>query len=122
MNDDLEIFNLYLEAAHGEPQMTEDKHGTKRWWLHNVLHREDGPAVETSNGKSWFRNGKLHREDGPAVEQYSGELFWALNGLIYSTAQHWAEAVLAKQGKLNDAADVDAFLKPLLKKDVEEAL
>lgn len=34
---------------------------------HNDLHREDGPAIEYTNGdKEWYLNGKLHREDGPA--------------------------------------------------------
>ena len=33
-----------------------------------ILHREDGPAYETTDGyKAWHINGKLHREDGPAM-------------------------------------------------------
>ena len=44
------------------------------------LHREDGPAVEYSNGdKFWYLNGKLHREDGPAREWYNGNKEWWLN-------------------------------------------
>lgn len=32
-------------------------------------HREDGPAMEYSNGgKFYFKNGKRHRLDGPARE------------------------------------------------------
>jgi len=46
-----------------------------------ILHREDGPAFEGSNGsKEWRINGKLHREDGPAVEWWDGSKSWALNG------------------------------------------
>ncbi len=38
----------------------------------NLLHREDGPAVEYSNGeKEWYFNGLLHRVDGPALEYYT---------------------------------------------------
>ena len=47
-----------------------------------ILHREDGPAVEWSNGsKEWYINGKLHREDGPAMESSSGfHDSWYING------------------------------------------
>lgn len=35
-----------------------DSHGNKSWWKDDVLHREDGPAVEWVNGhKSWWLNG-----------------------------------------------------------------
>jgi hypothetical protein len=55
--------------------------GTKRWYLNENLHREDGPAVEYENGdKEWYLNGKLHREDGPAVEWTGGRKEWYLNG------------------------------------------
>ena len=37
--------------------------GTKKWYLNNKLHREDGPAVEYTNGdKVWYLNGKLYSE------------------------------------------------------------
>ena len=46
-----------------------DNYGTKWHYLNEKFHREDGPAVEWSNGnKSWYINGELHREDGPAIE------------------------------------------------------
>jgi hypothetical protein len=45
-----------------------------------ILHREDGPAIEGSNGsKEWWIDGKLHREDGPAFERY-GSKSWYING------------------------------------------
>ena len=63
-----------------KPVMTIDEHGTKRWYINGKLHREDGPAVEWTDGeKQWFINGKFHREDGPAVE-YSGTKQWYKNG------------------------------------------
>ena len=38
--------------------------------LNGKLHREDGPAIEDSDGdKYWYLNDKLHREDGPAIER-----------------------------------------------------
>ena len=37
-----------------------DSSGSKFWRLNGKLHREDGPAVELSNGdKSWYINGKF---------------------------------------------------------------
>jgi len=49
-----------------------------------IFHREDGPAVEYSDGtKYWFINGKLHREDGPAIEQYNGTNEWYINGKLH---------------------------------------
>jgi hypothetical protein len=54
---------------------------TKHWRLNGKLHREDGPAIEHSNGdKYWYLNGKRHREDGPAIEYADGTKYWYLNG------------------------------------------
>lgn len=59
----------------------ERSNGDKYWFINGKLHREDGPAKEWSNGnKYWFINGKCHREDGPAVEYSDGEKCWYLNG------------------------------------------
>ena len=64
-----------------QPQCEVNEYGTKSWFLHGKLHREDGPAIEwTSGNKSWFLHGKLHREDGPAVEGASGNKEWCLHG------------------------------------------
>ena len=44
------------------------------------LHREDGPAVEWSNGtKEWWIDDKRHREDGPAIEYADGAKSWYIN-------------------------------------------
>jgi hypothetical protein len=41
-----------------EPKLEIDMWGNKRWYLHNKLHRVDGPAVEYADGhKSWWLNG-----------------------------------------------------------------
>jgi hypothetical protein len=46
-----------------------DKDGSKRYYLNDQLHREDGPAIERVDGtKAWYQNGVLHRLDGPAYE------------------------------------------------------
>ena len=55
--------------------------GDKHWWLNGKCHREDGPAIEWTNGdKYWYQHGLLHRVDGPAVEYASGNKEWCLYG------------------------------------------
>ena len=55
--------------------------GYKEWWLNSKLHRENGPAIEWPDGtKLWYKYNKLHREDGPAVEYSDGDKEWWLNG------------------------------------------
>jgi hypothetical protein len=62
-------------------KVTVDEYGSTRWYNENgEYHREDGPAVEYSDGyKFWFINDKVHREDGPAVEYVDGSKSWYLN-------------------------------------------
>jgi len=58
-----------------------DKRGDK-WWYNSKgeFHREDGPAVEYSDGsKTWWINGLRHREDGPAVDWLYYKA-WYING------------------------------------------
>ena len=55
-------------------------------------HREDGPAIECTNGyKAWYLNGWRHREDGPAVEEVDGAKFWYLNGQLLTEAEFLAK-------------------------------
>ena len=55
--------------------------GEKHWLIDDKFHRVDGPASEFASGtKYWYKNGLLHREDGPAREFYSGQKEWYLNG------------------------------------------
>ena len=60
--------------------------GDKYWFTKEyLLHREDGPAVEATDGfKSWHLNGKRHREDGPAIEYPEGTKRWYLKGKEYA--------------------------------------
>ena len=59
--------------------------GDKYWLINGKLHREDGPARECSNGaKYWYMNDKRHREDGPAIEWSNGSVEYWLNNKFYS--------------------------------------
>ena len=60
---------------------------SKFWYINGKLHREDGPAVEYTNGQTeWYSNGLLHREGGgPANEKlhgYRGKM-WYKNGQLH---------------------------------------
>lgn len=46
----------------------EHSNGNEIWYYHGKLHREDGPAVINLDIRSWYVDGQRHREDGPAVE------------------------------------------------------
>lgn len=89
-----------------------DYTGDKRWYHHGQLHRENGPAVEWSNGsKEWFIRGQRHREDGPAVDYVvsttrpKGLKQWYLYDETYFTEE-------AYQEQLQQFRRVDA-IKPL---------
>ena len=57
---------------------------TKHWYKEGLWHREDGPAVEFSDGeKWWYKEGKRHRVDGPAVECFDGTKQWFLHGNLH---------------------------------------
>ncbi len=61
-----------------------DEYGTKRYYKNDEYHREDGPAVEWTDGyKAWYFNGKLHREDGTAIEYVNGDKAWFLDDEEY---------------------------------------
>jgi hypothetical protein len=61
--------------------IAEYKDGYKEWYKDELLHREDGPAVEWPSGlKIWFQNGKKHRTNGPALKRGNGEVQYWING------------------------------------------
>jgi len=76
-------------------EITVNSSGDKVYYVNNILHREDGPAVIYSSGtKFWYKNGKLHREEGPAVELSNGQKGWYLNNIFYGsnddfTSESW---------------------------------
>ena len=67
--------------------------GSKIWRnKEGKLHREDGPAVEYTNGRTeYWINGKLHREDGPALERANGYKEYYLDGRRYSEKEFLAK-------------------------------
>jgi len=70
-----------------------DEKETKRWYLNGELHREDGPAIEYSNGDmAWVINGETHRLDGPAVKFGNWATSWFINDYeVTEEITQWAE-------------------------------
>ncbi len=59
--------------------------GTKAWYRDDVLHREEGPAIEYADGSTaWFWDGKLHREKGPAIKYVNGSEMWYWDGKLHN--------------------------------------
>ena len=84
-----------------KPVIEIDEYGSKYWYLNDVIHREDGPAVECSNGdKEWYLNGKLHRVDGPAIEFINGDKYWYLNDDEYSFEEWLQQTPLSEKEKI----------------------
>ena len=82
--------------------------GTRCWYLNDNLHREDGPALEYSDGtRCWCLNGDLHREDGPACEYANGNREWWLNGVEYTEEEFNEKTAKAKELTV---AEIEALL------------
>jgi len=83
VHGDVPVYVTIYTKEEGKQELTYNQ-----WWDFDlsslIYHREDGPAIEYSNGdKYWFINGKLHREDGPAIEYSSGDKEWYINGKFH---------------------------------------
>ena len=61
-----------------------DNH-TKHWYKDDLLHREEGPAVEdiAENYRAWYWEGKRHRIGGPAITYNNVDMEWYENGLLH---------------------------------------
>ena len=82
-----------------------DEYGIKRWKLNGELHREDGPAIEFSDGsKYWYKHDKPHRLDGPAVIQNTKKLlkYNTLSKIIWFINGHNVTDIITNWAKEND--------------------
>lgn len=68
-------------SENDEPSVIDTNDGTKYWYKHGNLHRNNGPAVIYTDGaETWFQDGQLHRLDGPAETNNHGLEIWAVYG------------------------------------------
>jgi hypothetical protein len=81
-----------------------DEYGTRRYFQHGELHRDDGPAIEFADGeKHYYQHGERHRDDGPAIEDADGNKFYYQHGELHrddGPAITWADG--DKSWWLND--------------------
>lgn len=72
----------YWQPPVGFTGAIEYRDGYREWWRNGELHRDDGPAIEDTDGarREWCREGKRHREGGPAIEKSDGTRMWYQNG------------------------------------------
>jgi hypothetical protein len=84
---------------------TVDEHGAIRYENEDgQYHREDGPAIEWSNGyKAWLINGQYHREDGPARIWPDGTERYYLNNK-WRSKEDWEQEVF--KNRLNRIKDL----------------
>jgi hypothetical protein len=63
-----------------------NEYGNKVWRdTKGRNHRDDGPAVERTNGdRVWCQHGMWHRDDGPAIEYADGRKSWYLHDIRLS--------------------------------------
>ena len=93
-NGDIRFYNDKGELHREDGPAIEWSNGSKNWCINGKLHREDGPAIILSNGyKGWLINGKKHRVDGPAIEWYDGTKWWYLNGIRYTNKSEYKIAL-----------------------------
>ncbi len=86
----------------------EQSDGSKEWYLNGKRHRVDGPAIECADGsKSWYLNGKLHRTDGPAVEYANGSKEWYLDGVEYTEADWLKQTQKVKAPCVGKIVEID---------------
>ena len=105
------------------PQLIQDEHGTKRWYLDDKRHREDGPAIEYSNGsKCWYLHGKLHREDGPAVEYADGTKEWYLHDKVHREDGPAVEYADGRRRWFLNGKELERFPLSLNKKKVGDLI
>ncbi len=90
---DVSYFNEQNQLHRENGPAVECTNGDKFWYQNGKCHRENGPALEFADGdKQWWINDHLHREDGPAVLTNDGYLYWWYNELVLvNTAKRFTQ-------------------------------
>ena len=92
----IRYFNEHGQIHREDGPAVEDTDGTL-WYINNELHRTDGPAIECADGtRSWWVNGQRHRTDGPAIEWTDGTFGWFLYDEQY-TFDEWINLIDASE-------------------------
>ena len=87
--------------SYDDKPAVEYKNGDCFWYKNGNFHRDNGlPAIIRGNGtKQWWINGSRTREDGPAIEWSNGAFTWALDSIVYESEEKFREVLLSKKLK-----------------------
>lgn len=85
----------------------ETDHGYEAWHIQGLLHRTDGPALTDDGNQFWFKQGLKHREDGPAEIHKNGREVWFHEGKT-----HRGDDLPAINGYYNVGISTPEFLTP----------
>ncbi len=67
-----------------QPVKTTHENGTRGWYQHGKLHRDDGPAFIWADGtQEWYQHGKLHRDEAAAWIGADGTQGWYQHGKLH---------------------------------------
>ena len=113
-DDRREYYNDRDELHREDGPAIECSNGNKYWYINGKQHREDGPAKEwDGGGKSWWVNDKLHRLDGPAVIDSDGNKIWFIDGLLYTEEEFHKK--IKEMNKKNIIIDGKEFSEDTIK-------
>lgn len=79
-----DILYEYTDMMGTEPLLssTTRPDGSVYRFKNGLMHNDDGPAVELTNGNNfWYKNGIAHNDDGPAVTDLLGSETWYKDGI-----------------------------------------
>lgn len=106
-----EMETLKLKSWESPPKnftgLVEYEYKDKYWYKNGELHREDGPAIEKTNGfKAWYKNGLGHREDGPAEIYPNGTEKWWIEDEYYTEEEFKEEIERRNQKNINSETNI----------------
>lgn len=89
--------HVLLSARYGPSTWT--SRGVRRWYAGSMLHRTDGPAVESDQLELWYEYSQLHREGGPASIERAGARYFLRDVEFHWTLPPslWAVAIIRNQ-------------------------
>lgn len=82
--ENIDGYEYYLnDILHREDGPAMEKYGEQYWAINGHLHRIGGPAFIGKYSIQYYQDGNLHREDGPALILFSSgqnHNYWAYHG------------------------------------------
>lgn len=61
----------------------EKSNGSKEYWVNGIRHRINGPAIDRQFERIWYLNGEFHRINGPAIQRINDCKQWFQYGKLH---------------------------------------